>query len=315
MVQDVQNLINRHNYISILSHRNPDADTLGTALGVYALLKAQGKSVEIVNADQDLPKSLDFLPNYQKIKQQIDYDDSLIIGCDSGSIELFGFDLTGRKILNIDHHYSNTYYGTLNVVNPNHAAASCVAYELFKSIYELNKDAVLCFYTALVSDTQYFTTSSVSKETFDIASDMITFEIDISEVAYNLRQRRTLASMRVLSTALESLQLSLDGELAIMAITQADIKASGAKASDMIGIVDHALSLATVKVALLIMEWEDHIRLSMRSKDVDISRLARSYGGGGHQHAAGFQTKRQNIDTLIEELKQKIKNLGILDGT
>lgn len=315
MVQEAQALIDRYNYISILSHRNPDADTLGTALGIYALLKAYGKSVEVVNIDRNLPNNLDFLPNFQKIKHGIDYEESLIITCDAGSIDLLGFDLSGREILNIDHHRSSTYYGTVNVVKPDYAAASCVAYQLFKTFLPLNREAVLCFYTALVSDTQYFTTSSVSKETFDIASDMITFEIDISQVAYNLRQRRTLASIRILTAALQSLQLCFDGELAVMVATNDALKASGAKVSDLIGIVDHGLSLATVEVAILVIEWEDHIRLSMRSKTVDISQLAVSYGGGGHRQAAGFQTTLQDIDQFIERLKQEIKALGILNGT
>lgn len=307
--------IDQYTFISILTHRNPDADTIGTALGIYSLLKEYGKTVEVVSVDQNVPKNLDFLPYYQKIKHQIDYQESLIISCDSGSIDLLGFDLSGRDILNIDHHKSNTRYGLVNVVNPHHPAASCVAYELFKEEFTINKAAATCFYTALVTDTQYFTTKGVTKETFDIASDMITFDINISEVAYNLKQRRSLASLRFLTLALQSLELCCDGKIAMMVATQKDVNASGAKSNDHLGIVEYGLSLATVEMAIFISEWEKHIRVSIQSKNIDVSALAIAFGGGGHHNAAGFHSKPQKIDILIKNLKNKIKELRLLNGT
>ncbi|MCH9740306.1 MAG: DHH family phosphoesterase [Epsilonproteobacteria bacterium] len=314
MEQNVKVLIDSYERVTILSHINPDADTLGTALGIYALLKAYGKQVEVVNADRALPKNLDFLPNFKKIKHQIDFDSSLVITCDSGSVDLLGFNLEGRDILNIDHHPSNTNYGLVNVVKADYASASQVAFELFRDDFPINQATATCFYTALVSDTQYFTTNNVTKEVFDVASDMITFDIDISEVAYNLKQRRSLTSLRILNRTLETLVLSNDGELAIMVATKESIKESGAIASDLLGVVDYGLSLATVKIALLISEWDDHIRVSIRSKKSDVSPLAIAYGGG-HNNAAGFKVKNIEMKVLIEALKVKIKELGLLNET
>ncbi len=312
MSYDLKTLVDRHRKITILSHINPDADTIGTALGIYSILKAYGKQVEIANADSNIPQYLDFLPNFSKIKKQIDFNQSLIICCDSGSLDRLGFSLEGREVLNIDHHQSNTAYGRVNIIEPTYASASQVAFELFKSQFPITRDAATCFYTALVSDTQYFTTNSVTKEVFDVASDMITYDIDVSEVAYNLNQRRTLSSLRILSSTLANLELHKEGELITMIVRKEKIKEAGAKYSDLMGIVDHGISLATVKIAIVAMELEGVVRISIRSKEIDISMLAIEFGGGGHQSAAGFETDKFESDELIETLIVKIKEMGLL---
>ncbi len=310
---NIKAIIDGYERVSILSHIKPDGNTIGTALGIYNLLKAERKQVEVVNVDRALPKELDFLPNFSKIKDKIEYKDSLIITCDAGSIEEFGFDIEDRDILNIDHHKSNRQFGLYNVVEPNAVSASQVAFKLFEKEYHLTVEVVSCFYTALVSDSQYFTTNNVNKEVFDVASDMITYGIDISKVAYNLNQRRSLSSIRILSTALSSLNLHLDGRVSVMIVNQDSINSSGAKYNDILGIVDYGISLATVKISILVMELNGEIRLSMRSdKKIDISSLAMVFGGGGHKNSSGFRFKTKNIEKTLEIVITKIKEMDLL---
>ena len=151
----VKEIIDRYDRVTILTHINPDADTLGTALGIYLILKAEGKQVEVVNQGRNLPKYLDFLPNFSKIKDRIDFKESLIVTCDTGSIDRLGFDLEGYEILNIDHHKSNTHFGTFNVVDSEAVSASEVAYSLFKESYTIGKDTATCFF----AETSGFCTS------------------------------------------------------------------------------------------------------------------------------------------------------------
>jgi phosphoesterase RecJ-like protein len=310
---NVKSIIDGYERVSILSHIKPDGDTIGTALGIYNLLRADKKQVEVVNADRALPKELDFLPNFSKIKEKIEYQDSLIITCDARSIEQFGFDIGNRDILNIDHHKSNTQFGLYNVVEPNAVSASQVAFQFFEKEYHFTVEVATCFYTALVSDSQYFTTNNVNKEVFDVASDMITYGIDISKVAYNLKQRRSLSSLRILATALSSLNLYLDGSVSVMIVNQDSINASGAKYNDILGIVDYGISLATVKISILVMEFDGEVRVSMRSdKKIDISSLAMVFGGGGHKNASGFDSKTKNIEKTLEIVITKIKEMDLL---
>ena len=312
--EEVKNQIDNAESITILSHLNPDADALGTALGIFALLtQDKHKKVEIVNASKELPLYLDFLPSFQKIKHKMEYQNSLIISCDCGSIDRLGFNLEDRIIVNIDHHKSNTDYGSINVVIPGYASSSQVAFKLFQSLFPMNADAATCFYTALLSDTRYFTTSSVNEEVFAVAKDLLRLGANLEEVAKNLTQRRPLSSFRILEKALASLELKSDAKVATLCVTKEEIRATGATIPDMEGIADYAKSLATVEIALFAMELDDGIRISMRSKGADVSKVALAFGGGGHKVAAGFTMKQCELQTSIDTILETIKELGLIE--
>ncbi len=316
--EKVKEKIDSADSITILSHLNPDADTLGTALGIYALLSTdKSKKVEVVNASLSLPLNLDFLPNFKKIKHYMDYTESLIISCDCGSVDRLGFDLEGRDIINIDHHQSNTRYGSINVVAAEYASASQVAFALFKALYPIEVDTATCFYTALLSDTRYFTTTSVNEEVFSVAKSLVEAGAAPDEIARHFTQRRPLASLRILEKALASLSLHQEAKIATLMVTKEEIAAAGATVPDMEGIVDYAKSLVTVEIALFAMEYDEGIRISLRSKKVDVSQVALAFGGGGHKVAAGFTfyngeaqgRLQESIDTILE----KIEKLGLID--
>ena len=311
---EVKNKIESANSITILSHLNPDADTLGTALGIYALLsKDKSKRVEVVNASIALPLHIDFLPNFKKIKHHMDYRDSLILSCDCGSVDRLGFDLEGRDIINIDHHHSNTRYGSINVVITEYASASQVAFALFKEIYAVEADAATCFYVALLSDTRFFTTNSVNEEVFNVAKSLVRAGAIPDEIAYYCTQRRSLSSLRLLEKALASLSLYHEAKIAALMVTKKEIAQTGATIPDMEGIVDYAWSLATVEIALFAMELDDGIRISLRSEKVDVSKVAMAFGGGGHKVAAGFTLSQCGLQESIDTILKKIEDLGILD--
>ena len=315
--EEVRKKIDAAESITILSHLNPDADTLGTALGIYALLiQDKTKKVEIANASKDLPQYLDFLPNFKKIKHQMDYANSLVISCDCGSVDRLGFDLEGREIVNIDHHESNTKYGVINVIVSEYASSSQVAFRLFEKIYHTSPDAATCFYTALLSDTRYFTASSVNEEVFAVAKNLVALGASPENIARNFTQRRPLSSLRILEKALASLELKLEAKVAILMVNKEDIKATGATVPDMEGIVDYAKSLATVQIAIFAMELEEGIRISLRSKGEDVSKVALAFGGGGHKVAAGFTMKQCGLQRSIDTILKKIEDLeliGIVD--
>ena len=311
--KEVKEKIDQAESITLLSHLNPDADTLGTTLGIYALLsKALSKKVEIVNASNALPLYLDFLPNFKKIKHQMDYTQSLIIACDCGSIDRLGFDLEGREIINIDHHQSNTRYGSINVILAEYASASQVAFALFREIYTVEAEAATCFYAALLSDTRYFTTSAVTEEVFSVARSLVEAGAKPDKIAYNFTQRRPLASLRILQRALASLALYDDARIGTLSVTRADIEETGATVGDMEGIVDYARSLVTVEIALFAMELDEGVRISLRSKKVDVSKVALAFGGGGHKIAAGFTLEKGGLQESIDTILQKIRTLHLL---
>ena len=315
MIVKFKNLLEKHDKVSIITHRNPDADTLGTGLGLYELFKNLGKQVEICNIDKKMPKYLEFLPHFARIKNQIDFDDSLIITCDSGSMDLLGFDLSLREVVNIDHHKSNTNYGRLNIVDALCASASMVAYTFLKHDFKMTKNMATCFYVALVTDTQNFTTLNVNEDVFQVATELIALGVDLKNINKQLTQRKSLSSFRVLSKTLDTLELYEDAQLASMVVSHKTLEETGATIHDTLGLIDYALALVTVKIAILIIEFENHMKVSFRSDAADVSSLAVHFGGGGHLMASGFTSNELSIDLMLTKIKKEIKKRELIDAT
>ena len=311
--REFRRLLERFSAVSILSHIRPDPDALGSAVGLYHLLRESGKRVEIANASRDIPRTLDFLEGYEKIKRKMDYEDSLIVSCDCGSLDRLGFEgLEGRSIVNLDHHLSNTRFGMLNVVDPSAVSTSEVIYRLVEGWLPVGRRSAEAFYAALISDTRHFTTSNVTADTFALARSLIERGADPATIAQMMLQRRSLASLRILGKALESLRLYADAQVAIMRISREDLAATGATASDLDGVVDYARSLVTVEVAALVVEMQNETKVSLRSKGIDLLPVAGAFGGGGHREAAGFEVRGVETDRVIEELLQCIEKEGVL---
>ncbi|WP_456458365.1 DHH family phosphoesterase, partial [Nitratifractor sp.] len=149
-------------------------------------------------------------------------------------------------------------------------------------------------------------------ETFTLARSLIERGADPATIAQMMIQRRSLASLRILGKALESLRLYADAQVAIMRISREDLAATGATASDLDGVVDYARSLVTVEVAALVVEMKSETKVSLRSKGVDLLPVAEAFGGGGHREAAGFELPGHVSDRVIEDLLQCIENEGVL---
>ena len=143
----------------------------------------------------------------------------MIISCDCGSIDRLGFDIEGRDIINIDHHNSNTLYGNINIIESSYASASQVAFGLFKEIYSINLDSAVCFYSALLSDSRYFTSTYMTKEVFEVAKELVEIGVQPNEVASNFTQRQSLASVRILQRVLGSLSLYKSAKVSILYVT------------------------------------------------------------------------------------------------
>ena len=305
-------LIDSYSSITVLSHINPDADAIGTSLALYTWLKQRGHRVEIANKSTDIPRNLKFLINYKKIKNKMDYTDSLIISCDCGSIDRLGFDVSGRDIINIDHHETNTNFGKLNIVDKNAVSSSEVLYRLLYSIGGITKDISTALYTALISDSLNFTTANMPKSIFLLANSLVELGADPVYISSEMINSRSLASIRVLSLALSSLELSSSGKLATIIVNREDLAKSGAIYSDLDGIVDYARSLVTVEIGLMFVEREDDVKVSIRSKSIDISSLANHFGGGGHRNAGGFSMSGVGIAELKKLIIDEIKRKGLL---
>ena len=299
--QEFLELLSRHKRVTIISHIRPDGDTISTALALYNFLKEQNITSELVCKDLDLPKEFSFLKGFDRFKQDISYSDSLVVTVDCAVEARTRFDLSKKEVVNIDHHKDNSYYGDLNIVDIE-VSSTVVLYKLLSNITTVSKDVAECIYCGLLTDSQHFTSSLTTKDTFKVASELLDLGVDLTFVSNRVKKFKSLSHVRLKSKAIDSMQLFLNGRVAIMVITRDILNKTGAKYSDVIGIIDEAIYLATVEVAVLILDYENSLKVSLRSKNEDISKVAKKFGGGGHKNASGFDIK----NGTIEELKFKL---------
>jgi len=300
-------LLSKHKRVTIISHIRPDGDTISSALALYNTLKEEGITSELICKDSYLPIKYNFLSGFNRFKQEINYKDSLIVTLDCADLSRTGFDLSNKEIVNIDHHKSNTYFGTLNIVEIE-VSTTVVLYKLLKDKFKITKEFAEAIYTGLLSDSQNFTTSLTTKDTLKIASELLDLGVDLQKVANRVNRYNSLSHTRALARAIDNMQLYFDGKVAIMSLSQDDIKATGAKYSDIDAIIDSAIALATVDIAILISKLEKNIKVSLRSKNADVSQIATTFGGGGHKNAAGFEVKEGKISDIKNKLLKEIKD-------
>ena len=298
-------------HITIVGHVNPDADTLGTGLGLWWILKTLGKRVDALYVSDPLPQVLSFLPGFGKIRRTIHPKSDLIISVDCGSVDRLGIDRpAGVFLINIDHHRSNTGFGDINLIEPDHSCAAEVAFKLaVSSGWEIPRNAAISFYTALISDTGFFGYEGVNERVFDFAKDLVRLGASPAWCANMLRENQPLCKMRLLPKVLETLTLYLQGRAAGLEVTRQMLDTSGATVNETEDMVNYARSLATVEVGFLIREEPDGAwKVSLRSKSkADVGRIAVAFGGGGHKHAAGFTCRNMERRMIVAELLKMIQ--------
>lgn len=308
MYKQVWELIHKSHYITLISHINPDGDTLGGMLSLYPTLKKMGKNVSLFNASKEISTKYDFLPNFKKIKKIFPQKCDLLICFDCGSFDRLGILKGDFKIINIDHHKSNTLYGDINIVKKS-ASSTLVMMDILEQNGKISKDAAICIYTGLVEDTGFFMFNNTDEEVFSKASKLISLGVEPAKIAQNLKMRNSLAKTRLTSIFIDKIELLKDAKIAVGTVIQKDLKKSGALKSDTVHLVDILRNLATVELAIFIIELEDEsYKISLRSKNtLDVSLLAEAFGGGGHKNSSGFEHKQEDIDRVIEQIINKVE--------
>lgn len=310
MYKEAYELIKKSENIALISHINPDGDALGSSLAFYFVLKKMNKKVSIVNVTETLPYNLDFLPGFEKVKKELPKKVDLLISFDCGSFDRLGIEKRDFKIINFDHHISNTKFGDINLIEPSFASTSQVVFKFLKENgLKISKESAICIYTALVTDTGFFQYESVNEKVFDVAKELVILGVKPDFVAKKLNEREPLAKIRLMAKILDTLELYLDAKVAVVKLTQKMLKITGATVDMAENASNIARSLATVEVGILLREEEDgRIKVSLRSKNyVDVSKIAKMFEGGGHQRAAGFTSRYRDFSTVLDELLNILK--------
>ncbi|MFA6295880.1 MAG: bifunctional oligoribonuclease/PAP phosphatase NrnA [Patescibacteria group bacterium] len=295
-------LIKKAENILIICHRKPDADTIGSALALGDILEKQNKKIEYACQDQ-IPSKFFFLKNADKIKKIdeilknfINY--KLLITLDCGSFEQTGlhnfFSINEFKtpIINIDHHHDNPHYGKLNIIEANASSTSEIVHNfLLKMNVDLDKNISTSLLNGIFGDTDSFKNPNTSHDTLKTTSDLLASGANLKEITKNTLQDKSLSTLRLWGKILSDIKKNKKLGIVYAVITKKDLQECNAKSEDLEGIANFLNSIPDVKASLVLSENEKgEIKGSFRTlhDHIDVSKLARSLGGGGHKKAAGF---------------------------
>ena len=305
-------LIQDAHYILIVTHLNPDADTISCALALSNFMFENKIKHKVYNSSSDIPRVLNFLPRFDKITDQIPKYYDLVIYVDCADQRRVGIELVdGVKIINIDHHQSNDNFGTINIVDDSKASTAEVLYNFFEqNDLKISKNSAQCLYVGVYDDSIAFTTPRTSKETFQTINKLVATGISPSKIADNLLRRDSLARYRILPKILETLELHLEGKLASIYLDENWIKETGASTHECDDVVNMVLNIAIVEVVAYFRIINGKVRVSLRSKnDIDVSNIANNFNGGGHKNAAGLSVDTNIIDEAKVKLLEVIKKI------
>ena len=275
----------------VTSHARPDGDAVGSVLGCIQILRAMGKHADGYLGDilpfiyRHLPGAADLRPGPV---DPAHYDGVVVLECSN----LQRTNLAGLESLfsvSIDHHETFTEFAAVNYVVPSAAATAELIYHLAQlAAVPITRDIATCLYTAMLTDTGSFCYSSTNAETFAFAREMVLAGADPAAVAQEVYFSNPAAKMHLLGRALS--HLHCQGSISWMHVSEADMHASGATEQDCEGLVNWALSIHGIEATAFFREIADTgcYRVSLRSKGrIDVSRIAQTFGGGGHTCASG----------------------------
>jgi bifunctional oligoribonuclease and PAP phosphatase NrnA len=289
-INAILNVLHAGQRFLVVSHARPDGDALGSMLACAMFLDQLGKQVDIFSSDR-IPIIYRSLPGVNRVRVasciEGDYDAVLLLECDSTSrTGLKGLD--GRFLINIDHHASGRNFADLNWIEPEASSTGELIYDLAlaEGAY-ITVPMAACIYTALLTDTGSFRYQGTRARTFELAQHLVELGADPIRIAQDVYFANPMSKLLLLGAALNNLQR--EGRIAWLSITHQDVIRSHAADEDCEGVVNYAICIAGIEVAVFLRELPDNgVRLSLRSKGiVNVARIAERFGGGGHNTASG----------------------------
>jgi phosphoesterase RecJ-like protein len=313
MTQEAKELINSAQRIFLITHVDPDGDAIGSTLALSHALRKMGKNCSLACADP-VPEAFSFLLGVQEFGTPKITNEDLIIAVDDSDPNRFGkayehIPSLDIPILNIDHHITNTMFGTINVVRTEAAATAEIVFDLLPD-WGVPVDPLVATYllTGIVTDTRCFSTSSTTAHALDVAAQLMRAGASLPEIIENVFNKRELATLRLWGRILDRAQL--DGQLVWSINTLEMQNEVQARSDDGDGIVNLLTTAREARAAIMFKEMENgQIDISIRSRPgVDISPIAVHFGGGGHPQAAGGMLEG-DLEQVVPKVLTKAKEV------
>lgn len=302
----------------VVSHTNPDGDAAGSTFAIGHVLRQLNKQYVLANIDA-MPKRFSYLDGYRDIvgEHQLQQIDRFchVIAVDCADAARFGqlqpYFAEDFQLLNIDHHATNTRFGTINLVHVEAAATAQVIQELVEHMQlPLNNALAECLYTGLLTDTGGFRYQNTTPQVLDLASKLLHTGVNPTAIARVALETVTTSHIEMLKRALATLTIHSSGRVAWVLASLDDLRETGATADDLDGIVRYPVNIEGIEVGILFKQLTAiEYKVSFRSNDVvDVSAVAAIFGGGGHIRAAGC-TVRGEWNQVLRDVMAAVERV------
>lgn len=307
--------------ILLVSHMNPDGDTLGSMCGLFSIIKDNYKKKCDMAAVSKVPAIYNFIPYIEEVKYIENFDLSreydLVINLDVAALNRCGdaqilFN-KAKKTINIDHHETNINYGNLNFVEPEASATAEVIVELSQSLnWKISSKTAVCLYTGIMTDTGCFKFSNTTQKTMEYAGKLLSYGVQPSVIYQNCYESNSKDMVLFQSYCVSKAKFLNNDKIAYTVVYKKDLEKYNYNGEDFTdGLTEKLRAIQSTEIAFVVKELNAATsKLSMRSKNLNIANVCSVFGGGGHKLAAGAAIKANVADSvkmILEEIsKQKL---------
>jgi bifunctional oligoribonuclease and PAP phosphatase NrnA len=302
--------------VLIISHRDPDIDSIGSSMAVMALLEKRGVKVCVWSAD-NLKEEFDFIPGSEKVVKKLptNFKFDTIIALDSSDlsrikkIETIKI-LENITIINIDHHPDNSNFGTINIIDSTASSTGEIVYNITKKLaWDLTANIATCLYASIVSDTGRFLFNNTSAKTLATAADLVEKGANPHHIAKSIYEELPIETFDFMKIALDRLVVDKIHRYAYTSIPRQ-------LPTSAINIIDFIRQIRGIEVFMVFTELKkDLVKISLRSKtDFDVSAFASHFNGGGHKNASGIRVQKSLKKAEQEIISKLTEELNTFNG-
>ena len=290
--------------VLVLTHANPDGDTLGSGFALVRILRQLGKKARLLN-NEEIPKKFSYL--YEDLKQE-DFREETVIGVDIADRVLLGMETEekygDRVNLAIDHHGTNRLFAEKTYVEADSASCCEIIFLLAKALgVTIDKGIADCLYTGCSTDTGCFRYSNVTERTHKIAAELLSFGADHAAINVKMFETKSFSLIKLKTMALEQLELHFDGRVSFLTVTRKMLDETGARDDEIDALVALSRQIEGVQVGVTFKEKPDGVfKASVRTHEgINAADICSAFSGGGHERAAGC-----SFSVPIEQAKSRM---------
>jgi phosphoesterase RecJ-like protein len=299
--------------VALACHVNPDADALGSMLGLSNHLRAMGKETvcSFPNDRFEPPRWASMLPGTEALVPPSAFpgDPLVMVTCDVASLDrlasLGGPAVRAKTLIWIDHHVTNDGLGTIPIVDPSASSTCELVWRLVKELGgEIQIETAMCLYAGLVTDTGRFQYEAVKPDTLRLAAELREFPFEHTRLVQALYEDNGVAYLGLLGIALGRVRVEPEADLVWTYLTRADLEATDVHPGETDDLIDVVRTAREADVAAVIKQQRDgRFKVSLRSRGGhDVAAAASRFGGGGHRLASGY-TSSEGLVATVESLK------------